>query len=160
MELEDLFNSVISADPFTKICSKCGRNKELKLFNWASKTKADKQNNTRRLKAQCKSCDSLEFQVWANSCKEDLQEKDRTRYYKKKYGLEEDLAKILSNAENRIGRCPICKQKTVLVLDHCHDSGEVRDLICGTCNSLLGYSKESLNTLYGAIMYIKKHKGL
>lgn len=38
------------------------------------------------------------------------------------------------------GRCPLCEKVTAdLVVDHHHQSGTVRGLICGPCNFHLAY---------------------
>lgn len=37
------------------------------------------------------------------------------------------------------GACAICKKREAVVVDHCHDSGKVRGLLCLGCNTALGY---------------------
>lgn len=56
------------------------------------------------------------------------------------------------------GRCAICgdpppKGKT-LMLDHCHRTGAIRGLLCGHCNSGLGFFKDNPQVLRQAIDYL------
>ena len=41
-------------------------------------------------------------------------------------------------------------------IDHSHETGKVRGLLCHNCNMLLGHSKDNINTLENAIMYLNK----
>jgi hypothetical protein len=41
--------------------------------------------------------------------------------------------------ESRFGLCPICRKERTLVPDHNHNTGSVRDWICGPCNRALGF---------------------
>lgn len=40
------------------------------------------------------------------------------------------------------GRCLICLEREAKVVDHCHDSGKVRGLLCLGCNTLLGFMEK------------------
>ena len=58
-------------------------------------------------------------------------------------------------------RCAICEQVQTdltrrLCVDHCHDSGEVRALLCTTCNTALGLTKEDPRILLNMIAYIER----
>jgi hypothetical protein len=56
------------------------------------------------------------------------------------------------------GCCAICKESgKELVVDHCHESGDVRELLCQDCNSMLGRAKDSIETLKSSVNYLKKH---
>jgi recombination endonuclease VII len=59
------------------------------------------------------------------------------------------------------GLCAICNKPPVpgrkLSVDHNHDTGQVRELLCPCCNSLLGMAKESDEILQRARDYLKKH---
>jgi hypothetical protein len=60
------------------------------------------------------------------------------------------------------GCCAICgvpqsKLKKSLYIDHCHITGKVRGLLCYGCNTILGYSKDSIEMLDKAIEYIKRN---
>lgn len=57
-------------------------------------------------------------------------------------------------------RCKICDVETTgLVVDHCHNSGEVRGLLCGNCNKGLGLFKDSPERMERAAQYIIETQG-
>lgn len=56
------------------------------------------------------------------------------------------------------GRCAICELPAELVVDHCHDSGAVRALLCSTCNSGLGHFKDDPVRMRAAASYIDQHR--
>lgn len=54
------------------------------------------------------------------------------------------------------GACPACgRSDRPLVVDHCHDSGAVRGLLCGTCNTGIGMFGDSIKAMRGAIAYLE-----
>lgn len=71
---------------------------------------------------------------------------------------EEQYASIL---EDQGGTCAICNsppKKINLAVDHCHTTGKVRGILCGTCNRALGLFKDSSRTLKAAAAYLEKNK--
>lgn len=59
------------------------------------------------------------------------------------------------------GECAICGKhesefKRQLALDHNHETGEPRGLLCTNCNLLIGCSGEDVDVLSGAMMYLRK----
>ena len=57
------------------------------------------------------------------------------------------------------GCCAICGQaekdlSRQLSLDHCHIRGHIRGLLCGQCNTLLGFAKDNVNILREAVDYL------
>lgn len=57
--------------------------------------------------------------------------------------------------------CKICNMPEDLsgkglVVDHCHNSGHVRGLLCGTCNTGIGLFFENKRSLLNAIEYLKE----
>lgn len=60
--------------------------------------------------------------------------------------------------------CAICRQpeseRTAtgdprrLAVDHCHETGEIRGLLCGACNKGLGYFKNNRQRLIDAVKYL------
>lgn len=55
------------------------------------------------------------------------------------------------------GRCEICgNSRARLCVDHDHESGRVRGVLCHSCNSALGLFKDSLSFLKNAIGYLER----
>lgn len=63
-------------------------------------------------------------------------------------------------------RCAICRKRSKnpmlqasqvfdLCVDHCHVTGKVRGLLCGGCNSGLGFFADNPETLKAAIEYLQ-----
>lgn len=66
------------------------------------------------------------------------------------------------------GLCAICNKKEIrksktkgeicmLVVDHNHSTGKIRELLCHRCNIGIGKFKENTDIMEKAILYIKKH---
>jgi hypothetical protein len=79
-----------------------------------------------------------------------------------KYGLTKEV--YLKMLENQNYCCKICKNKEIyydkLVVDHCHNSGEVRGLLCNSCNQALGFFKDNLNNMKEAVKYLENYTEL
>lgn len=72
------------------------------------------------------------------------------------YGLSLETFKVISDFQK--GKCKICKKNEKLVVDHNHATGFVRALLCKSCNSGLGFFKDSPEILIVASEYLKTHK--
>ena len=53
------------------------------------------------------------------------------------------------------GPCEICKSAGALVVDHNHDTDEIRGLLCSGCNTGLGKLGDTVDSLILAINYLK-----
>lgn len=131
-----------------KACSECGIVKPFDAFS------RDRHHFTGH-KSACKACANKRFGIWRAKNLEKVRRTDRVKHYVRKYGISEELAEKLADDAN--GSCEICGVETKLVVDHCHKKGVVRGLICGHCNSALGYARENPNILLAIIDYIKRH---
>ena len=132
-----------------KICTKCGISKPISEFY------KDKQKPT-GYRPDCKSCNKKQCANWAKNNKE--------RHYgydiKRKYGI--NLAQYKQLLESQKNRCAICGKheyefKTRFHVDHSHQTGEVRALLCVNCNHGVGAFFEDTKLLQKALNYIKKH---
>jgi len=58
------------------------------------------------------------------------------------------------------GVCAICKvapdNQRKLAVDHCHQTGRVRGLLCTACNVALGYLQDNTERLQRAIQYLQE----
>jgi len=80
----------------------------------------------------------------------------------RRIGITREEKVILFHAQG--GLCAICKgyfeskypdqPSASLYVDHCHDSGEVRGLLCNLCNSSIGKAAHSVETLNKYIKYL------
>lgn len=64
--------------------------------------------------------------------------------------------------DEQLGLCAIC-DKVVMNsklnhLDHCHESGEIRGVLCHNCNVGLGHFRDSPELLVRAINYVNKFR--
>jgi hypothetical protein len=62
-----------------------------------------------------------------------------TRQYhlRKKYGISHD--DYMDMVEAQEGKCAICGAEVFLMVDHDHETGKVRALLCRACNTTLGW---------------------
>jgi hypothetical protein len=56
------------------------------------------------------------------------------------------------------GLCAICKTKPekILCVDHSHETGQVRALLCSSCNSMLGFSGDNPARLGAGSSYLRE----
>lgn len=86
-------------------------------------------------------------------------EKIRARNLKQRYNLSlEDYEKLL---DSQNGQCKICgvTKCTVydyLSVDHCHDTNNIRGLLCNSCNTGLGLLNDDTKTVKKALKYLRR----
>lgn len=68
------------------------------------------------------------------------------------YGLTESKFREMSRAQK--GKCAVCDRRRRLCVDHDHDSGKVRGLLCRACNVGLGIFEDSRFLLQKAACYL------
>lgn len=54
-------------------------------------------------------------------------------------------------------KCAICGERETKHVDHCHDSGRLREILCVGCNLGLGGFRDNPEFLSKAIAYLRKH---
>lgn len=84
------------------------------------------------------------------------------RYMKRNYSISYGLYREMYIKQG--GKCAICggegflmregTHKHKLVVDHCHDTGKVRGLLCHNCNRALGLFQDDPNILQTAKEYL------
>lgn len=120
------------------------------------------------LDRRCKSCAYDLHKEWATKFPEKaaaLQkrwrdtnpERSADHSRKKNYGIE--LGTYSRMLAEQGGRCAICsttdpRGKGVFHVDHCHDTGVVRGLLCHNCNVGLGNFKHNIDFLKKAELYL------
>lgn len=113
-------------DSHMKYCPSCNSVKEREAFSKESKRKDG-------LQSKCKSC----FQIYQRA---------------HKYGISETQYRALLTHQQ--GLCAICHKDRDLVVDHNHDTGKVRGLLCHRCNTGLGHFEDSVEFIRAAEGYL------
>lgn len=72
------------------------------------------------------------------------------------YGITiKDYNNLVEKQESKCAICNVYKEK--LYVDHNHENGQVRALLCVCCNSGLGMFKDSIDSLSKAIIYLNTY---
>ncbi len=80
---------------------------------------------------------------------------DKIARVRREYGMElEDLEQMLIDQN---GLCAICEEELEKPhVDHDHTTGEVRGLLCNTCNRAIGLLKDDTDVLLRAVIYLER----
>lgn len=90
---------------------------------------------------------------------------ERKQKLRSTYGLQWD--EYLQMYDDQLGKCAICKKDIGLdanhktdrpYVDHCHESGKNRGLLCMHCNTGIGHFKDRVDVLAAAIEYLNAYK--
>lgn len=114
----------------------------------------------------CKTCGNVftptnPCQLYCNSaCK------GKNAYYKRNYGI--DDATLDQMKKDQDYKCYLCHSEGFLIgknnhneklaVDHDHDTGKVRKLLCHNCNRALGLFKDNPELMRKAASYVEEHK--
>lgn len=90
----------------------------------------------------------------------DFERKKRDQHLRKLYGLTVDKYDEMWNRQG--GCCSICGRhenqfRKRLFVDHCHTTGNVRELLCAACNFLVGTMETTPDTVAKATEYLERH---
>ena len=134
----------------TKVCTMCEQDKPFEDFWKASKGKFGYQ-------AQCKDC-QRDYRRQRHTENPDLW---RVGNLKRNYNLSLEEYRDLFIVQNNA--CAICERTTnsdgrSLAVDHDHETGEVRGILCISCNRGLGYFQDDPILLEKASQYLYQNK--
>lgn len=80
----------------------------------------------------------------------------------RKYRLRSDYGmtpnEFASMLEAQDGLCAICRERPAVQVDHDHGTDAVRELLCGTCNRMLGQAHDDPALLRAGARYLEKHR--
>lgn len=140
---------------FDKRCSNCQNVLPTSEFHRSSVSAAG-------LSPLCKDCSKAYQREYRRKRYAESQEyRDHCRFvYKlKKYGITREQYETQLALQG--GVCAICRQpdtsKKGYHVDHDHETGVVRGILCTTCNSGLGHFKDDPTILAAAIDYLRQH---
>ena len=91
---------------------------------------------------------------------------ERKAHIKSQYGL--GYNKYCTMYDNQSGGCAICGDRIAMYrnedgievasIDHDHETGDIRGLLCKLCNSGLGFFRDNRNFLISAADYLDKNR--
>ena len=140
-----------------KVCSHCRQAKsEDEYYICRKKLKSGKIKET--LRYVCKACD-----------RKAKRERDRKnpelradKHLRNKYGI--TLADKRRMIQQQGGKCAICPVKLEDLskshVDHCHETGEIRGVLCHNCNRGIGYLKHDTQIILSASQYLARSRPL
>ncbi|MYQ48144.1 recombination endonuclease VII [Streptomyces sp. SID4985] len=114
-----------------KLCRACGEVKPHSEWN-RNATASD------GLSTRCRSCRAA---------------RGRQDHLKRNYGLSESERDALIAAQG--GVCCICLSAPPAHVDHCHETGRVRGVLCFSCNAALGQFKDRPDAIRRAAEYVE-----
>jgi len=157
--------------PKHKRCPKCDKYLDRSLFDHRS------GKDSKYLRSRCRDCEReyaaghRDKQVLEGTrpapkfTKIGLTDAERARRrksnkMKNRYGIDlKDYEEMLASQQNKCFVCPTVHEEGLpLHVDHCHDTGIVRGLLCQKCNWALGMTNDNTDTLRGLIDYINLYK--
>ena len=142
-----------------KTCKSCLVEKPLEEFYTHARTKDGKGSWCKKClmaKTAEKRKDPVQKELW--------KEYGRRSILKKRYGITADQYDQMIIDQNN--GCAICGstemggrgEGTRLAVDHNHETGKVRGLLCTSCNNGLGRFKDDPELLVKAATYLKSYK--
>lgn len=131
-----------------KKCTTCNIEKALHEYSRSSTGKYGRAS-------QCKSCNKKYRAEWLAT---------KEPHYRKSEALKRiyniDYAEYLRLLDGQDHKCAICRKpssefKKGLSVDHCHSTGKIRGLLCGTCNRWLVGALQEPSLLRSAADYLE-----
>jgi hypothetical protein len=131
---------VTTPAPALALCRKCGETKPRSEFY------------TKPFKRRCRVCIRQETQDWRDRNREAVRSMSRANRLKTMYGITvmEWAALVLASG----GFCALCGREEPLSVDHDHETGAIRGMLCRTCNTGLGCFRDDTALLDEAKKYL------
>ena len=147
-------------------CPTCGCKRAYKTMQGARKSVG---RNCRRcansisaggvgVTGKCIVCEDGEIAKYSSSLCAECHKERSSNYHKevyrfRKYGICKEDFEAMYN-----GLCHLCGVgiDRNCHIDHCHDTGKVRGLLCGPCNKCLGLFKDNVLILLKAVRYLEE----
>lgn len=145
-------------DMSVKSCTKCGENKPFSEFYIKSRQELY-PDTAAGVSAQCKVCTRAHRARYVKANPNAIKNAELKMHYN--ISLDEYLR--MFNMQD--GRCAICNIPQdqlikTLAVDHNHNTGQIRALLCSACNVGLGMFKDQTLLLKKAISYLNHFSGL
>lgn len=138
-----------------KTCKRCNEELSINLFY----TGYDNRMGKSYSRSMCLHCESKRNRERYLANRDHVLANSKKNHLLRNYGLtQEDFNKMFKDQD---GRCAICFKESdrTLHVDHCHDTGKIRKLLCSPCNQAIGLFKEDQVIMASAIEYLSNFSG-
>lgn len=137
-----------------RVCVKCKQRRSLHCFLL----------NSRSLNGRVRVCDTCassrsaaRYRSVMTKDPTEIPRRSRDAYLKHKYGITQANYETMRDAQNN--QCAVCQAAgIVLFVDHDHETGRIRSLLCNDCNLALGHVNDSIEVLRRLISYVEMHR--
>lgn len=151
------------------VCKECKNKRSKQLYNQDKKRVLEKMAKDRLenpekyiLKSRNRYENNVDkISIQRTKIRNDDPERFRSYWLKQKYGI--DINDYNDLYLSQQGRCFLCgvhssELNKPLCVDHSHETGKIRSLLCLSCNTGLGQFKENILVMEKAIQYLKTHR--
>jgi Recombination endonuclease VII len=133
-----------------KVCADCGQRKSASEFSKFSRSSDG-------LYSYCKFCRKVRRRKYENTPEQ--RQKARERAIRRRYSIEPEDHRLLLRRSS--GRCDVCRELLAdntkfIHVDHDHETGRIRGILCHGCNAGIGHFREDPTFLRAAIKYLEQ----
>ncbi|TMR97331.1 endonuclease domain-containing protein [Nonomuraea basaltis] len=135
-------------DTGTRVCRVCDSRKPMAAFYRT----ADRRHRVRT----CSTCLTAQARTRREQNREDVAKRSFETHLRNTYGMTKEDFESLWEAQD--GRCAVCHagfKKRRPHVDHNHQTGAVRGLLCFTCNTAIGKMRDDPALLRAAAAYLE-----
>jgi hypothetical protein len=155
----------VTAEATERRCPDCKETKPLDAFYYNPKSTL-----RTRTSSHCKECAKRRVREYNRRNAKEISEKrkaarrtpegirkSRDRDLRRHYGI--GLVDLERMIRAQGGRCAICEDEfesdKLTHVDHCHFRGNIRGILCSSCNLMLGHAKDDQRRLLAAVQYLE-----
>lgn len=127
-----------------KVCARCKEEKPVEDY--------------RSSKSYCTPCFKAYRKEWRAINQDKVRESNAKYYYLGRY--EASFEQKKTQLEKQDGKCALCANSLTILKshwDHNHTTGQLREVLCRSCNMGIGLFKEDVGRLKAAIAYLDRH---
>lgn len=102
---------------------------------------------------------------WAKRNPDKIKAKSRRQELKRNHNITQEEYEMLLNSQD--GKCAICETDKpnclgveYLSVDHDHETGRIRGLLCQNCNMGIGHLKDNCKIVESALVYLKARNSI
>ena len=156
LDVNNYHKSSKSRDGFSSRCRSCESDRKKVAKEKDPELALRKREQHKVWYRKNKEYKDLQNKTW----REENKSKFRSSNLKRRFGItHEQFEDILKTQDNKCAICGVDQDVCgkYLCIDHDHETGKIRGLLCDLCNRALGQFQDNLEVLKKAVEYKEKH---